>query len=57
MQKDETNDLLHQELGFISWNIINKDIMLLKKELEKLIAKDNSTKNDKRIEIDFLIRA
>ena len=46
MKGDETNDLLHQELGFISWDIIDKDILLIKSELENLIAKDISNKED-----------
>ena len=27
MQPNETDDFLHQELGFISWDIIDKDKM------------------------------
>lgn len=50
MQKEDTNDLLHQELGFISWDIFDSDILLIKSEFEKLIAKDISNKDEKRIE-------
>jgi hypothetical protein len=56
MQPDETNDLLHQELGSITWDIIDKDILSLKNEFKELIAKDTSYKVDKKIEIDFLNR-
>ena len=38
----------------MGWDIINKDILLIKREFEKL--KGISIKGDKRIEIDFFIR-
>ena len=30
--QDETNDLLHQELCSMTWDIINKDILSIKGE-------------------------
>ena len=53
MKGEDTNDLLHQELGYISWDIIDEDVILIKSEFEKL--KGISIKGDKRIEIDFLL--
>ena len=38
MQKDGTDDLLHQELSSLNWDIIKKDILSIKSEFEKLIV-------------------